>query len=89
MVKAFSPGSQGQFIVSKTELGVAAYEEYLSAYTAAWGAHRDCEKVTLVRLCMMNPFFSSIEMNVNFSELFVEALSAHLAMNNGAAVQSC
>jgi len=72
--EAFSPRGNGAFIVSKTTLRWKSYQAYLEYWTSKWSASRDADEVTLIRMCMMNPFFGSIETNTNYSELFIETL---------------
>ncbi len=70
----FSPKENGEFIVSKTVLQWSTHEEYLSEWTKEWGAKRDSEGVTLIRMCLMNPFFGSQETKVKYPEAFVRKL---------------
>lgn len=75
----FSPKhSDSPFIVSKTSLRWKSYSVYLDHWTKAWGPERDAEEVVLIRMTMMNPFFTSQEMTVNFSDEFIKELSAVL-----------
>jgi hypothetical protein len=71
----FSPKRQdGAFIVSKTSLKWKSYSTYLDQWTLKWSAKRDADEVVLIRMTMMNPFFASREMNVNFSDEFIREL---------------
>jgi glutamate/tyrosine decarboxylase-like PLP-dependent enzyme len=75
----FSPRRQdGAFIVSKTSLTWKSYSAYLDQWTRSWSAERDTDEVVLIRMTMMNPFFSSREMGVNFQDEFVKELRIFL-----------
>lgn len=63
-----------EFYVSKTKLSKKNYPEYISDWISTWQSREDDEEVALIRLCIMNPFFKSREMNVDYQELFVETL---------------
>lgn len=71
----FSSKSGGPFIVSKTSLRWQSYGKYLQAWTGRWSGVKDSEEVVLIRMCMMNPFFGSIENKVDYSELFIHSLA--------------
>lgn len=66
----FSRKGQQKFFVSKTTLNWNAYGEYLEQYTKSWKAQKDVNELTLIRLCLMNPFVDSKEMSINLSEEF-------------------
>jgi glutamate/tyrosine decarboxylase-like PLP-dependent enzyme len=71
----FSPKRQdGAFIVSKTSLKWKSYSAYLDQWTRSWSAKRDSDEVVLIRMTMMNPFFASREMNVNYSDELIREL---------------
>lgn len=76
---AFSPKSNGSFIVSKTGLRWKSYRSYLDHWTSTWSSVRNTDEVVMIRMCMMNPFFGSAETKVNYSDLFIECLSAALS----------
>ena len=76
--QAFSPSENGTFIVSKTSLYWGCYPAYLDQWTSSWKAVRDTNEVLLIRMCMMNPFFGSVETDVNYPELFVKHLTVKL-----------
>jgi glutamate/tyrosine decarboxylase-like PLP-dependent enzyme len=75
----FSSQARGPFIVSKTVLKWDAYGNYLDAWLDEWKPLRDSNEVVLIRMCLMNPFFESVETKVNYAESFIEALKAALA----------
>lgn len=76
--EAFSPKKKGAFIVSKTSLNWHAYSAYLDEWVSRWSGRRDEDEVVLIRMCMMNPFFGSIETRVNYAESFIDALGCAL-----------
>ncbi len=76
--EAFSPKNNGAFIVSKTSLNWAAYSAYLDEWVSQWSGQRDANEVVLIRMCMMNPFFGSIETKVNYADSFIDALRCEL-----------
>ncbi len=67
--------TRGEFFVSKTALRWGAYEKFLNSFISSWNGKKDAEELVLVRLCLMNPFFDSVEMKTNFFSSFVSALS--------------
>ena len=70
---------ESAFIVSKTSLHWKSYSALLDQWTASWMAKRDADAVVLIRMTMMNPFFSSVETKVNYSNLYVQELRDVLA----------
>ncbi len=74
---ALSSKHRGAFIVSKTALRWKNYGAFLTSWTGSWSAIRDSDEIILIRMCMMNPFFKSIEMNVNYGMLFIQELRRH------------
>jgi hypothetical protein len=75
---AFSPHRNSSFIVSKTTLHWKSYSTYLDEWTQQWSAGRDADAVVLIRMTMMNPFFSSVETDVNYLDLYVQELKKAL-----------
>ncbi|MEN0059552.1 MAG: pyridoxal-dependent decarboxylase [Bdellovibrio sp.] len=63
-----------EFSVSKTKLTSRNYKKYFQHLTSSWNAQHDSEELALIRLCIMNPFFKSVEMNVSYQELFVKTV---------------
>jgi glutamate/tyrosine decarboxylase-like PLP-dependent enzyme len=59
------------FHASHTRLSWEGYEAYLDRFVGEWKGVRDSSDLVLVRLCMMNPFFGSREMSVDFPELLI------------------
>ncbi|MBS2026613.1 MAG: hypothetical protein JST54_01810 [Deltaproteobacteria bacterium] len=72
--EALAPGAGGPFIVSRTELSTTRYGAYLDAVLGQLGMVRDTDALVLLRLCMMNPFFDSKEMNVDFERELLSTL---------------
>lgn len=76
----FSPKHQDSaFMVSKTSLHWKSYTAYLDQWTPSWMALRDSDEVVLIRMTMMNPFFASREMTINYSDEYIKELSAILS----------
>jgi glutamate/tyrosine decarboxylase-like PLP-dependent enzyme len=70
----FSPAQSKDFFVSKTALKWPAYSEYLDGFLASWKGVRNTDVVTLVRMCLMNPFFDLPSEKPSYAERFVEIL---------------
>lgn len=70
-----SRGSETEFFVSKTTLSRKNYSGYIQNFVQTWNGESDTDELTLIRLCIMNPFFKSKEMKVNLQELFIKTLS--------------
>ncbi|NUN04644.1 MAG: hypothetical protein HUU57_02675 [Bdellovibrio sp.] len=72
--ESFSGSADTDFFVSKTYLYKKSYSQYVDSFVQSWQGSNDCEGLVLIRLCIMNPFFRSIEMKNDFLTLFVNAL---------------
>jgi glutamate/tyrosine decarboxylase-like PLP-dependent enzyme len=71
----FSPKhDESAFIVSKTVLHWNTHSTYLDKWTRSWGARRDADDLVLIRMTMMNPFFASREMTVNYADEYIQEL---------------
>ncbi len=71
----FSPKhDESAFIVSKTALHWNTHSTYLDKWTRSWGARRDTDELILIRMTMMNPFFASREMTVNYADEYIQEL---------------
>ncbi len=70
----FSPKQNGAFIVSKTVLNFKSYGLYLSEWIKSWSANVDVDELILIRMCIMNPFLGSKQMDVDFLDIFVKEL---------------
>ena len=65
---------QEGFYVSKTQLGLKDYDLFLERFIGQWDGHIDSPSVTVVRLVLMNPFFTSSAFETDFPEAFVNAV---------------
>lgn len=72
--RKFSPAENSSFIVSKTALRWGSHKSYLENFTSQWRALVDVDSLNVVRLCLMNPFYESREMNTDFSIEFSNQL---------------
>jgi hypothetical protein len=75
--RSFDPRLASPFMASKTALRWPEYARYLDQYTSSWNAQINCSEVKLFRLCLMNPFFDSVEMQTNFFGEFINLLKKH------------
>ncbi len=75
VAQAFSPRKEAPFYVSMTTLRRSSYGSYLRSWFETWKAVEDRDEVVLVRLCLMNPFFDSLEARVDYKTEFIAALS--------------
>ncbi len=78
LFEAFRSFEKPPFFVSKTILHKDDYDLYLESFAERWQARVDAPEMVLIRLCLMNPFFASREMKVDFFAEFVTFLKAHL-----------
>jgi len=72
--ETFSTRKNNPFFVSKTDLQHAAFEDYLDHFIDSWDGQRNTEGLVLIRLTLMNPFFSTKETKINYAEEFVDDL---------------
>jgi len=70
LYQAFSPQARGPFIVSKTILKKADYGKFIQTVSSEWSSVLDQEELYVLRLCLMNPFLMSKEMNGKFFHEF-------------------
>ncbi|MEX0780597.1 MAG: pyridoxal-dependent decarboxylase [Balneolales bacterium] len=70
----FSPRENHEFFVSKTALDREDYRDLLADYTTQWDANWDTERLVLIRLVLINPFFDTKETNVSYPEAFTQRL---------------
>ncbi len=70
----FSSARNNEYFVSQTNLNWDAYNDYLRDYTGEWNAQKDTQKLTLIRMVLMNPFFITKEGNIDYPEEFVAYL---------------
>ena len=59
-----------KFVVSKTTITWQHYGDLCERFTGSWGAYADVREVVLIRMCLMNPFFTSKEMSLSYPEAF-------------------
>ncbi len=71
----FSPYKESDFFVSKTEIDINCYHEFLKANFPDWYPDKDSSRLMLIRVCLMNPFFTSAEPNVSYPEAFAKSLA--------------
>lgn len=74
VVEALSPVAGGPFVVSHTRLSWKKCPAYLDELVQSWGGRRDADELVLVRACLMNPFFGSVEMATSFEQLFIDTV---------------
>jgi glutamate/tyrosine decarboxylase-like PLP-dependent enzyme len=72
--KAYSSSENHPFYVSKTTLFHKAYKEYLDDFVADWNGQFNTEGIVLIRLTLMNPFFTTQETEIHYPDAFVEDL---------------
>ncbi len=78
LYNAFAGDEKNGFFVSKTVLFWADYRAYLDSMTTKWSANLDEQRLVMIRLCIMNPFFDSKEMKTDFYQAWLECLRKHL-----------
>ena len=59
-----------KFVVSKTTINWQHYGELCERFTGSWGGYADVREVVLIRMCLMNPFFTSKEMSLSYPAAF-------------------
>ncbi|RME17909.1 MAG: decarboxylase [Bdellovibrio sp.] len=64
----------GPFYVSRTVLKFENYGELLKKFIQLWEAPIDQDSLCVLRLVLMNPFFTSKETQISFPEAFVHTL---------------
>lgn len=69
----------GGFTVSQTRLALDEYAELLADFSGRWDAVRDAPYLALVRVVLMNPFFSSKKTRTDFYADFTAGVQAVLA----------
>lgn len=76
--ETFNEKNDGDFFVSKTKLYSKNYSKYFDKLVNAWNGKHDAEELVLFRLCIMNPFFKTVEMKVDISSAFIKTLQERL-----------
>jgi hypothetical protein len=73
--RAFSPDSHGPLIASKTMISASSYGPYFRELVRSWGIQtNDGDQLVLLRLCILNPFCGSKEMDLDFYGEVVSSL---------------
>jgi glutamate/tyrosine decarboxylase-like PLP-dependent enzyme len=70
--------SASRFIVSKTTLDWRNYEALCERFAGSWGAVCDAREIVLIRMCLMNPFFTSKETSVPYPEALAREIESLL-----------
>jgi glutamate/tyrosine decarboxylase-like PLP-dependent enzyme len=73
-----SPEAKGPFVVAKTSIRQEQYPKYFDNFSKTWNAQVDCKQINLLRMCLINPFFDSKEMDFNFTDEFVNFVSRYM-----------
>lgn len=74
-------GETDPFYVSGTRLQREAYGSFLERHLASWSAQVDDDGLEIIRLVLMNPFFSTKETHVSYGDEFIAKLE-HLMKEN-------
>jgi glutamate/tyrosine decarboxylase-like PLP-dependent enzyme len=67
-------GRRRRIFVSRTVLGAESYGALIGRVVSGWKGRVDADRMSLVRMVLMNPFFTSKEMAVDFPGLVAEEL---------------
>ncbi|TNE70222.1 decarboxylase [bacterium] len=78
LYEQYSSSTDRSFFVSKTQLGMKSYGAYIKSYAEKWNAQLDEEGLVLIRLTLMNPFFTTNETKVSYPEAFVADILASI-----------
>ncbi|MGZ3769785.1 MAG: pyridoxal phosphate-dependent decarboxylase family protein [Bdellovibrio sp.] len=78
LFETFNTGNDSEFFVSKTKIYRKNYQKYFDKLIGSWNGKQDADELILFRLCIMNPFFKTVEMKVDIPTLFVECLKQRL-----------
>ncbi|MCB0419750.1 MAG: aspartate aminotransferase family protein [Bdellovibrionales bacterium] len=70
--------NQEGYFVSKTTLEVKSYGKYIKNLVGTWKGHIDVEKLVLIRLVFMNPFFVSKVQSQLIDQEFIQRLSQYI-----------
>jgi glutamate/tyrosine decarboxylase-like PLP-dependent enzyme len=63
-----------KYSVTKTTLETSSYDLYIDKMIRKWSGEKDDDKLVMIRVVVMNPFFGSKETSINY----VDDLAAHL-----------
>jgi glutamate/tyrosine decarboxylase-like PLP-dependent enzyme len=65
-----------RFFVSKTTISWQAASALCEKFTGSWASHCDCGDVVLLRMCLMNPFFTSRETSISYAKELAKEIEA-------------
>ena len=74
-------GEMDPFYVSGTRLQREAYGTFLERHLASWSAEVDDDGLELIRIVLMNPFFSTKETHVSYRDEFIAKLERLMKEN--------
>ena len=74
----FSPCSKPDYFVSKTTLAPENYNNYINKIIDTHNMNGKVDNLTLIRVCLLNPFFDNVVSNTNYMSDFVNKLEQHL-----------
>ncbi|HEY8270602.1 MAG TPA: pyridoxal-dependent decarboxylase [Pseudobdellovibrionaceae bacterium] len=78
LFQAISEAPSPKFFVSKTKLYRKSYEDYLLRYAKTWSYQGEVGDLEVIRICIMNPFFDSKELNLDLKQEFSQYLSQEI-----------
>ncbi|MGZ6393883.1 MAG: pyridoxal phosphate-dependent decarboxylase family protein [Pseudobdellovibrionaceae bacterium] len=78
LYQAISQETSPKFFVSKTKLYKKSYGSYLQRYAESWGCQGELADLEVIRICIMNPFFDSRELNINLKQEFSRYISEQI-----------
>lgn len=67
------------FSISKTSLSTKHYQELVTSMLIQWQGEPDTDELILLRMVLMNPFFMSKEMNLDWCTAFIDELLRNVA----------
>lgn len=74
----FSSKENRDFYVSRTTLSFKSYQKYLNSFIHTWNGQADDHGLMLIRVTVMNPFFSSRESGIDYAEAFTESIFSEI-----------
>lgn len=80
LFRAISEAPTPKFFVSKTKLYKKSYAAYLRGYGGGWSAAGEIEDLEVIRICTMNPFFDSKELNLDLKQEFSRYLAEEIKL---------
>lgn len=78
LYETFAAENNSDFFISKTKIYKKCYARYFESFISSWQGKMDADELVLARICIMNPFFKTKEMDVDFQNLFVSSLQDRL-----------